>query len=994
MRLHQLTVTAFGPFAGTEEVDFDELNAAGLFLLTGPTGAGKTSLLDAICFALYGSVPGARGVKSLKSQHAGERVRPEVVLDFTVAERRFTIHRSPEWSRPKQRGSGFVLEPARAQLSERHGDELVAVSTRAQEIGHLVSGLMGMTAGQFQQVAMLPQGEFATFLQADSQQRHDVLQHLFRTDRFTRIEEWVAGHSKDLRGRSEAGQRQVRRLLDALVDLAEQPLPEALADEDLSTVPSLALLAWSEEVVAVAQTTVDASMTAEVDSAAALGAARTALDEARATALAIERREGARSAWAAADAAEDRAQVVRAALAADRAAAACAALIDLHDASEAELARSSVDGSIDGDDPGLDQADIRSQVQQARDRVLALRSLAPRVAERDAARRAEADARSEREEVRVALDRSRIELDLLPAEQQDLDHSRKAAAELAATAAAREDARARLRRRLEGAIDLAGERVALGEAEDAARAAVDRAQRERGRHLDLLHERIAGMAAELAGRLVEGEDCPVCGAVEHPRPATAQLALVDEETVSHAETAAQVAESDRHRAEQALGFARERVLRLESLVAGADVPSLTLAVAEADGAVAEAFAAAHAVTAAEARLLVLAEEQATLRGRVSDLETRLATLDAQITAAEEAGARATAVLAVEAPDLAVDGDLDTLVADESSRMARLQATEGSLLAHEALRLRVAEQRRNADEAAAAAGFGDLAQARASILDDETRDQHEVWLRDLDLERDAARRTLEDPAVARLADETPTPDLVSLLAQVEAAQRRHEESSRARTRLELTRDRVEDLRARLGQALTTWEPVRDESVRADSMARLVRGVGGDNHRQIRLSSYVLASRLDQVVAAANERLGEMRDHRYLLERSDRVHRRGSQSGLALQVVDEWTGEVRDPATLSGGETFFVSLSLALGLADVVTYEAGGTLIETLFVDEGFGSLDPETLDDVLDRLDTLREGGRSVGLVSHVSEMRNRVPTQLHVDKRRTGSSVSVHTSVA
>ncbi len=207
------------------------------------------------------------------------------------------------------------------------------------------------------------------------------------------------------------------------------------------------------------------------------------------------------------------------------------------------------------------------------------------------------------------------------------------------------------------------------------------------------------------------------------------------------------------------------------------------------------------------------------------------------------------------------------------------------------------------------------------------------------------------------------------------------------------DAVTGLLARLEAAVTAWAPLRDESLRAEAMSQLVRGLGQDNQLQMRLSAYVLATRLDQVVAAANERLGHMRDQRYLLQRTDRAARKGSQAGLGLEVVDQWTGDARDPSTLSGGETFVVSLSLALGLADVVTQEAGGTEIETLFVDEGFGTLDADTLDDVMDRLDGLRAGGRTVGVVSHVSELRNRIPTQVHVEKGRSGSTIAVTTLV-
>ncbi|NUS50769.1 MAG: SMC family ATPase, partial [Nocardioidaceae bacterium] len=237
------------------------------------------------------------------------------------------------------------------------------------------------------------------------------------------------------------------------------------------------------------------------------------------------------------------------------------------------------------------------------------------------------------------------------------------------------------------------------------------------------------------------------------------------------------------------------------------------------------------------------------------------------------------------------------------------------------------------------------------------------------------------------------DVWSAREALDAHEREAADHARARA---LADERVDALRrtvASLGRALDAWAPLRDESLTADSMSRLVRGTAAENHLQMRLSAYVLATRLDQVVEAANERLGHMRDQRYLLQRTGRAARRNSQAGLGLDVVDQWTGDVRDPATLSGGETFVVSLSLALGLSDVVTQEAGGGEIETLFVDEGFGTLDADTLDDVMDRLDGLRSGGRTVGVVSHVSELRTRIPTQVHVEKGRTGSTVGTATLV-
>ena len=171
---------------------------------------------------------------------------------------------------------------------------------------------------------------------------------------------------------------------------------------------------------------------------------------------------------------------------------------------------------------------------------------------------------------------------------------------------------------------------------------------------------------------------------------------------------------------------------------------------------------------------------------------------------------------------------------------------------------------------------------------------------------------------------------------------------------------------------------------------MEGKSPDNALQMRLSAYVLAHRLTQVVAAANERLARMSDQRYSLEHTGKRGAGETRGGLSLLVRDDWSGEARDPATLSGGETFVVSLALALGLADVITQEAGGADLDTLFVDEGFGSLDADTLDDVMDTLDGLRDGGRVVGVVSHVAEMQTRIPSQLRVTKGRDGSRRQRH----
>jgi len=252
----------------------------------------------------------------------------------------------------------------------------------------------------------------------------------------------------------------------------------------------------------------------------------------------------------------------------------------------------------------------------------------------------------------------------------------------------------------------------------------------------------------------------------------------------------------------------------------------------------------------------------------------------------------------------------------------------------------------------------------------------AWLR--------RRNAVQQPAGPDPADELRT-KLAQAREAAEALERCRADAQVAAT----TGDRVRRLVDLLESALADWAPIREQLALATRVSAFVEGKAPDNRLQMRLSAYVLAFRLSQVVAAANARLAGMSDRRYSLEHVGRRGAGETRGGLSLVVRDDWSGESRDPATLSGGETFVVSLALALGLADVVAHEAGGADLQTLFVDEGFGSLDAETLDDVLDILDTLRENGRVVGVVSHVPEMRDRIPTQLVVTKARAGSTLRV-----
>ncbi len=1011
MRLHQLTVTAFGPFAGTERVDFDELNTAGLFLLTGPTGAGKSSLLDAVCFALYGTVPGVRGVKTLKSQHASSEARPEVELDVTVQGRRFVVRRTPEWTRPKKRGDGVLSEKASASIMETTGGTEQLLSSRAAEVGHLVTSLMGMNAAQFQQVALLPQGEFQTFLRASSQERHDVLQHLFRTDRFAAIETWVNEHSRRLRDEAGEGEAAVRRLVDTVADRVGAEVPDELGGETLARAAADGqVLPWVSGLLARTRTAVESARTSTDQAQHALHTARHRHEQAVRRAERRSRRAVARDTLAELEASSGSAAAAQQAVDGHERARRCLDVLTLRDdavraCDEAAIARQAALSRVRdltvlaplGDLTAvsdLTDADLVALLDETAGRVARLEALAPREAQTCRLRE-----ERDRDQERLRAAEQELQDAAARCEQLPADTSEAEQALAAAVAhAAREDAlRLTLgsaRRRLAAAVDLVDVRRELEAAEDARRDARDATQDARDVVQRLAARRLTGMAAELAASLTDGAACQVCGSTEHPRPAVRGH---DHVTESDQQVADEALAACAGRLEAAEAQARAHRDRHESLVAAAD------------GADATVVAAVVASTTRELELARVAGQRVpALERSLSELRRERDSLGRrQASAAIAAAGLREAVAAQTRTLVAFEGEAASALAPHSATTVhaaleelarlrvRLSTAREAVARHEETTRRLDALTEQAHTSAAEQGFDDLVDVEAALLGDDELRALTAQLQERAATRSRAQAVLEEPEdEPEGTGPDPEVDEVSTSAHdLQACEASAVESARE---LALCDDRAAALARylhRLEEAIEGWAPVRDDALRAEAMSRLVRGMGHDNQLQMRLSAYVLATRLDQVVAAANERLGHLRDQRYLLQRTGRAERRSAQAGLGLEVVDQWTGDVRAPTTLSGGETFVVSLALALGLADVVTHEAGGTEVETLFVDEGFGTLDADTLDDVMDRLDGLRAGGRTVGVVSHVSELRSRIPTQVLVEKGRAGSTVSVATLV-
>ncbi|MFI8893271.1 AAA family ATPase [Streptomyces paradoxus] len=992
MRLHRLAVTAFGPFGGTQTVDFDDLSSAGLFLLHGPTGAGKTSVLDAVCYALYGSVPGARQGggqgTALRSDHAAPATRTEVTLDLTVAGRRLEITRQPPWERPKKRGTGTTLDKAQTWLREYDATAGAwkDLSRSHQEIGEEITQLLGMSREQFCQVVLLPQGDFARFLRADAEARGKLLGRLFDTRRFADVEKRLAERRRATETQVRDGDAELladaHRMQQAAGDAMELP---ALAPGE----PGLAEAVLS--AAAVARSTAREQLTVAVCALTAAestqAAAGRVLDDIRELARLQRRFAQARDRGASLEQGAEAYREAQALMERARKAEAVAPALDLRESSEAEHRRAAAA-----------EARARALLPEtfADAGAAGLASAARRTAEElgglDAARRAERRL-AELLDERAGLDRQEhADADLLheaeawldgweetsTALQARVDSAQKDAALAEQLAERREPARqrlraARLRDQLAQDTDRAVERV---------RTAQDEALRAKQHWLDLKEQRLNGIAAELAANLTDGEPCAVCGATEHPAPARKVAGHVDREAEEHALTAYQRADEQRAEDERRLGVARE-ALAAASAEAG-DTPTAQL--------VHEAEELEERYTRARSAAAELHAAQERLRQAGHEHERRLAARqEAAVRTASRVGHRER----LDRERAALEEELDRARGSLDSVAARAAQLERrtALLTDAADAARAAEdsaQRlKDADarlaDAAFRAGFETPQAAAAALLDPAAHRELQHRLDAWQHEEAAVRAVLAEADTAAAARE-PQADPDAAQRTADAADRRLRDAASAHDAARRRCAELDRLSARAAASVRRLAPLREEYDRVARMAGLAAGTSADNERRMRLESYVLAARLEQVAAAATVRLRRMSSGRYTLVHSDDRTGRG-RSGLGLHVVDAWTGRERDTATLSGGETFFASLALALGLADVVTDEAGGVRLDTLFIDEGFGSLDDQTLDEVLDVLDSLRERDRSVGIVSHVPDLRRRIHAQLEVVKGRSGSAL-------
>ncbi len=932
MKPLQLEMQAFGPYAGVETIDFTRLGEAPLFLICGPTGSGKTSILDGICYSLYGdSAGGERTGRTMRSDFADPKTPTQVNFSFALGERRYRVQRTPEQLLPKVRGEGFTTKPAEAYLWE--GDRLM--TSKVGEVTTRVTELLGFKGDQFRQVVLLPQGQFQRFLMATGAERENILAVLFQTHIYRRVENELKERKRELDGRFNLLEMQRKSMLamagcETAEELAAKQAGLAAEIVALEIEVGTATAALQSAEAAYQEATHRQRLFAERTAAAEALAAQEARLEAVATTEArLESAKRAEVAWPAWAERGKRQEAWTRAQGRSK-----EAQLNVEATTKALLEATAALRVAEETRPE------RERVSAERAQKEALRPVVGRLAaQREAMQNAEKAYRAADSELQARL-----------TERMAIEERLPAAEQLAELAAARAVALLEARQRLEQRRNWEKWTKELQEAEPKA-AAAEQAE-----------------AAALAERLCEGEPCPVCGSTEHPNPAghsggsgAGWRALSEKVAVLREQLAGLQPDLPPNAAERLEAAEREEQ---ESRRAAELRTELTKRKAALQ--VDESQKRAEELHREWLRFVILVEQEEAavpeeLR-QVGALERALGDLDRKIVALDRELAKAQAR----------EGQARTAAGGAESALAETERTLRE--AEEGL----AEAEREAAKILATSGFVNWDAVAAARLPAE---KQENWTRQIREFREGLAAVRARAAAAELSVAGLVP------VNMDEVQSAKIGAAEAVSRLTERRGKLAQESASLQDTAAAVVRVSAEAATVEAELRLAGQVAevvqGRNPRKLSLQEYAQMAFLEEVLAAATMRLRRMSSGRYEL-----LHPAGAK-GLELAVRDYYTGQTRGVETLSGGEMFLASLALALGLSDVVQANSGGTRLDSLFVDEGFGTLDPEVLDLAMNTLTELQRTGRLVGLISHVADMRDRIPLRLEVVPGQRGSTTRV-----
>ena len=1062
MIFHRLEFEAFMAYPKREVIDFDALNEAGIFLLNGPTGSGKTTVLDAICYALYGMPSSERDTGSLYSTHVppGE-IKPHIFLELSIQNRRLRIDRTPAYRRLITRGKNKgtpTLENPQALVSElipgrdpQDEQSWCKAAEGMADSADYLTKLIGVNREQFLKVMLLPQGQFADFLKARSKDRIPLLKQLFPVDTY----EQVMNRLREKEQISERAVQDIKHALDRtleqtvttytklcerlsrsgtdlddnknIVDAQEREVSEAHTKLDLATDLETArhdFEGWfTEHLHAVRQQ--------EQQDEHALTDLKHKREKLAAQQQDIAQRiqdwaeyEKLQSAWARHESQEEEHKKQCRTLSNSRAAAPVEAELErsrrdeerrMHAAEHAQdtlnMARSSASQALEalGDcTEHLEASLYRIDTAQDLQRVL---NQAPSVMAQLRVYQHDEQALEEAKAALTALKRDSEKAQRMVdgiakrelQSQQKLSDISKQLSSLHNVE--QEYTRAQLA--LEAAKKTQQEVAVHTEKLEQARTAHDRAVQayeiiQRAsitaseEYTRLQKRRLEQVAFTLAEELDEGQPCMVCGSREHPQPAqpsVSGITLVDQSEIDAAEKCA-------HREQQKASAAATSVAQTQTVLdqlkefhipdsqeAQRQVTEVQNIYNQAQEALKHKREAQHQQEKETLELQKISEEQTQARTSLTQLQTQQASEQQTLKKLEKKLCQVVATISF----------ADRVRMLESYVEQAHRAVDASRRLDDAT-ISAAESAHQAQQSLERSVFETFEAVQQAVLT-EVQQQH--------LEQ-AISAYREEHATLQASLDRPAMRTVATLIEHGQKAPSQEELTRIRQERDNVEQQYETLMTREGirtngietleSLLQDYQEQQGESAHAVEQANLYAGLAsiarGDNpdkNHQIDLVSYVLGGEFEQVLQVASEHLQRMSDNRYRLVLSDKREKRARiGGGLSISVEDNWNNDQREVNSLSGGESFLASLSLALGLAEVVQARNGGIEIETLFIDEGFGTLDAQTLELVMETLENIRENGRVIGLISHVEDMKERISAQVSIEKRQNGSTLRVN----
>jgi exonuclease SbcC len=1010
MRPLCLTMTAFGPYAQQQKLDFKELQERTFFLIHGPTGSGKTTILDGMCFAFFGDASGVqRDSKSMRSDHADAAVITEVIFDFAIGQACYRVKRIPEQERPKRRGEGTTTMAAQAELwSIPKAEEPVLLATKWLEVTKQIEVLLGFKSSQFRQVVLLPQGEFRKLLTANSAERQEIMQTLFKTDLYCRIEEKLKEDAQRLK-RSNEDLTKERQWILQEAGVAEEPeLLKHVQENEKEAEHLAAQMKLVSEELELAQQAVTQGVAIQ-EKIKAKKTAEEIFAELVQQKSAVE---------------QERVSLVRAAEAASLLDAEKNVANYAQDVQALEKSCKVYKQELDITNQNVREAqqlfEIEAANEAARERlareIINLQQMEDKIKIFQEAletastyRNTLSQALQKKQQAELRCTKTQAQMDHVVIDQQQY---LQLALEAGSRQAQWQSGQHLLtkRRQLEEYRQMATKLEQQVVASQLQLAGVEKDYEEiKGRNIKLQHDWVQGQAAFMASNLIQGTGCPVCGSTHHPKPAALVGQVPDERQMKTAQKMLEAMEQKKEKLRN-----EHSSLQTEWNLWDKRITDLLEELKEQKGVSLTEFSnEVHRLQERYEEALTGEKQAKELTQRLGELTKDQEKNHKELAQVEEAWRQADQLLKaaetiVQERRLAIpkelqeQGQLAATLKDaqnnyEQAKIAwefaqhnvqqkkQLVIKQQTLLENAQTRLieykgKYQEEQKYFLKRILASGFMDEHDYQKAKKSQDVMNAAAKRIAAFDSEFSKAELFLEQ-AVA-VAAGLELPDILYLQQVAADRQNKYKAMFTAHTNLEA---QIRQQQTSLKKIVQLLEKRKTLEAQYAVVGRLAEVANGGNEHKLTLQRFVLGTLLENVIAAANGRLKMMSRNRYSLQRTLDRARKNAAGGLDLEVFDNYTGIARGVGTLSGGETFLASLSLALGLADVVQSYAGGIHLDTILVDEGFGTLDPESLDFAIKALIDLQQGGRLVGIISHVPELKERIDARLEVMATERGS---------